>query len=462
MRNLNEILQGEDLISFLNSCEYNFEKWCTRVLGIELQPFQKEWVQAVEMYSRIAILAPSGFGKTTMLGIAYPLWKCWFNSNFQTLIVSNSLEQSWRITEQVREIIDENELLVNMRPTNFQLTWNKQTLIFSNRSRFRTRPFNINIKGEQVDFILCDEASSFKNTVQFFDYVVTRAISKKGKIVCISTPESPFDLMAQLKDNSQFFYKAYPAIQDGQSIWAKRFSIEYLMKTKRLIGEELFQKNYMVNPQAQAERPLFPMNQILNCCEGKESFKNSYQKEDSMKFIVCDFAISSGPRADFDVYIVGEKIDNILYITYAERHRGFPIDAKVQVLKGLYEKYKPIAIYLDESHIGRAVLDELKLQGIPVRGYTFDSKSRENYLMQLRIIFERNLIRIPSNKEDAYTYNFTKKMIQELGGFNIVENPETGTKKYIGKGHDDIVMTLALLAYVSTQQKPSLSFFASG
>ena len=67
MRTLEDIFQGEDEQQFLLDCRFDFGKWVTRVLGYDYKWFHREWIEALLSKKRIAILAPTGFGKTTIL-----------------------------------------------------------------------------------------------------------------------------------------------------------------------------------------------------------------------------------------------------------------------------------------------------------------------------------------------------------------------------------------------------------
>ena len=87
-----------------------------------------EWFQLVQNNNRVSILAPSGFAKSTVLGIAYPLWLALNCRNKQIMIVSKTLPQSIRILEIIRTIIEDNELLLGLKPKDASVTWSKQAI----------------------------------------------------------------------------------------------------------------------------------------------------------------------------------------------------------------------------------------------------------------------------------------------------------------------------------------------
>ena len=103
MRTKAEILQGENEKDFMLKCFFDLELWCTRVLGFTLKPFHKEWLRLLKTENRIAISAPTGFGKTTIFGIAYPLWQALFEPGSQSLIMSKNIRtQSATVLEDIK------------------------------------------------------------------------------------------------------------------------------------------------------------------------------------------------------------------------------------------------------------------------------------------------------------------------------------------------------------------------
>ena len=453
MRTKKQILQGEDEQEFMLKCYFDLELWCERVLGLTLKKFHREWLRMIKNNDRLAIAAPTGFGKTTIFGIAYPLWLLYFKPKAHVLIISKSIRtQSAGVLGDLKNMIEENEILKTLVPTDKNHSWTKERINTTNGGRLWYSSYSVNIRGVAVDYVFGDEVATYLESGNYFENVVTRVAAKKGKIACVSTPVDTTDLLAQLMENDSYISKAYPAIFDfkngdyttGTSLWPEKFPVSYLMGLKKEIGVSKFEKNYMVNPRAESEGTIFPVKSIAGCFDYDAKF-NSKLVQDSQIFIGCDFAIACGPTADFDAYVVVEKTDNNVIIKHGETHKGIPVSEKVKRLQILEQLYKPQLMIMDESSVGTAVIQELRMLGLPVEAQSFQSRARNSLLINLkRLIDNKNLV-IPKNKEDEQTMEFVRKLEEELIGFKEVKSQQTGVIHYVSSTkHDDTVMGLAM------------------
>jgi len=448
---------------FLYKCKNDFRFWCNVVLkdlfqekygGI--QDFQLEWFKFVEENNRVVILAPSGFAKSTTLAIAYPLWIAFTKTDKQVMIISKTLPQSLRLLEIIRVTIDNNELLQELKPQNAEKSWSKQAIRTSTRCRIFVRPFSINVKGERVDYVILDEAASYERPEIYLDYIVPR-LNPKGKVALISTPESPVDLMARLnRKGLDYIHKTYPAIVsingERKAIWPKRFPLKKLDKLRLELGENYFEKNFMCNPKAEEENAIFTYKMIEDCFDKDRKF--TFATEGGNIYIGVDLAVSSGPRADYDCFIVVERKAGYIIIRHGETHKGWSIESKVNRINELAKIYKEnlANIIIDQSGIGSAIINDIRNKGYPVKAQDFHPTNRNQLLMNLKKILEEKILIIPFNQDDANTQMFTKKLTLELVKFKEVTTDKSGTRltspKYVSTGtHDDTVMALAMACF---------------
>ena len=464
-------MMGElSMTEFLYKCKHDFKFWCNVVLedlfqseygGI--QDFQLEWFEFIENNNRVVILAPSGFAKSTVLAIAYPLWIAFTKINKQIMIISKTLPQSLRLLEIMRVTIDGNELLQELRPKNADKSWSKQALRTTTNCRIFVRPYSINIKGERVDYVILDEAASYDRPEIYLDYIVPR-LNPKGKIALISTPESPVDLMARLnKPGLDYIHKTYPAViyekGEEKAIWPARFSLEKLDKLKLELGENYYEKNFMCNPKAEEENAIFTYAMIEDCFDKDRKF--SFATEGGNIYFGVDLAASSGPRADFDCFVVTELIGGHIILRHGETHRGWSIKSKIDRIRELAETYgkKVVSIVVDQSNIGQAVIQDLRDLGLPVKAQDFHPTNRNKLLMNLKKVLENKTLIIPFDQNDANTQAFTKKLALELVKFKEVTTDKAGQRltatKYISAGtHDDTVMALAMACIGASLERP--------
>jgi len=176
--------------------------------------------------------------------------------------------------------------------------------------------------------------------------------------------------------------------------------------------------------------------------------------------------MSKGARADFDAYVVVEKISNKIIIRWGERHKGLSKDAKIQRIEELFRKFKPLRIILDPSSIGEAIIQDLRKKSYPVMAGEFHAKARNKLLVNLITVIQPDKngvseLVIPRDPEDSLTLNFTTKLIEELISFREQKSITSGMTSIISKGpHDDTVMALALACQGAAEQRPFLDMVA--
>lgn len=467
MRKLTEIFQSETIdfkehVAWIARFRLDFFLFVERVLGYDVQDFHREWIRAIMENDRVAILAPTGYGKTSILGNAYVLWRSYFEQDKQFLIVSNTIPQSTKILEEIRLTIENNEFLADLMPDQAIKTssWTKTEIRTKTNCKIFCKPYSENIKGFHVNFILCDEAATYVDHDIFFRYVVTRVNAKRGKVAVISTPESITDLMQVLAKKPTYWFKTYKAIQDdGKLLWPNKFTREVLAKIREDIGAAAFEREYLCNPKAMAENCIFPPELVEQAFDYDITFGQRL-KEDSNVYLGCDFAIAGGPRSDFDSYVVVERVGEKAIIIHGECHKGLPIHAKIDRIIDLNNRFKITRTLIDPSNVGWAVAEKLREKMIPFDAPDFSSQNRNKMLLQLRQLIESKRLVIPRNDTNPATLTFTNKLVGELLSF-VETKTKTNYVTYQSKGaHDDTVMSLVLACKSVSEQREFVDFVA--
>ena len=472
----------EDIMGVMSPPEFavrcmDFKFFCERVLDMDLQPFHLEWIQLIQNHKRVAIQAPTGFGKTQVLGRAFCLWTSFLQRDKEMCIISKTLPQARKVLSEIKDLIENNEVLMELIPEDKPkgMWCSADMMSLSTNCKIFVRPYSQNIKGIHVDYLLGDEVASYDEHSIWYSFVVTRVNAKNGIVAAISTPKNVADLMQEIIANSEYVGKTYPAIVDGKSIWPTKFSIERMERIKSEIGIAAFEREYMCNAKAQSENALYPPHLLIECFDNGTGF--SQKAMPGFTIIGCDFAIAEGPRADYDAYIVVNKFGSKATILHGESHRGFTIAAKVQRLTELYNIYTGGAItnekndsnvitptsvrfIIDPSSVGRAVLEELRSRGLPVECAQFDSANRNAMLINLRRMVENRDLIIPRHMEDPQCMAFTDRLVREM-----ISMVETSTKSklitYQAKSvHDDTIMALAMACKGIAAQKEFLDIMA--
>jgi len=466
MRKIEQILQNEDETLFNDKCYLDFKLWAERVFDLQVKPFHEEWLNLIHSNRFNVIKAFRGSGKTTFLGVVYPLWLCWFRPGTNILFTASELGQATKILDEVKDTIEDNEFLSELMPPN-PSTWKKTELKMTNGSRIFCKAYTPHIKGVHVNYVFCDEIQDCGDRDIFNKAIAPTVNQKKGHIVAVGTPDNPGDLLEELCHRPEYVAKSYPVIiKEGVSRWPEKFSIEEIQKIRRRDGEHSFQTQYMMNSNVEHDGAVYPAEWVNNCFDFSCKFENHCLHEDSICIIGADFAMSKGARADFDAYVVLEKVGNKAIIIWAERHKGLSKDGKIQRLMELHRRYKPRRMICDPSGIGEAIIQDLRQKALPVEAGEFHARARNKLLVNLITMIQpdkndESQLVIPRDPESSITLNFTTKLVQELLSFQEVKSPNTGMTSIISKGpHDDTVMALALACKGSSEQREFLDMVA--
>jgi hypothetical protein len=465
MRTKEEILHGMDEQLFNDKCYFDLQLWAERVFGLTLKDFHLEWMQLVNENRFVVLEAFRGSGKTTVLGVVYPLWLASYVPGTHILFTASELGQATKILDEVKETIEGNEYLSDLMPPN-PSTWKKTELKLTNGSRIFCKAYTKHIKGIHVDYAFCDELQDCLDRDVFNKAIAPTVNKKRGHLVAVGAPDNPGDLLEELFRRPEYIGRKYPIlISDGVSRWPEAFPIADIVKIRKRDGEASFQTQYMLNAKAEREDAVFPASWIENCFDFEEKFGDK-KYEKSVCIIGADFAISQGARADFDAYVVIERISGKCILRYAERHRGFPKDAKEQRLRELYTRFKPMRMILDPSNIGEAILQDLRNEGYPMQEGEFHARARHKLLVNLQMMMQpdkngKSELMIPRHPEDSPSLTFTTKLVEELIGFKEEKSATTGIKSYCSKAaHDDTVMALALACKGASEQREFLDIVA--
>ena len=385
---------------------------------------------------------------TKMLGVTYPLWIAAFQKNKIILIVGNTLDSHAKpILKQIKNEMLSNKYLNDLVPTESNASWTQTGIDTSTGCEIVVRPNTVNVRGIHADYALCDEVSLYEDKEAYFTGITATVNSKKGSIACIGTPMTDRDLLADLQRNPAYYSKTYTAIIDENTpkehaLWENRFSLEHLARIKMEQGSLRFEREYMCK-KIPIETQLITRDTIdrnrINLTLGDRGNPEHYF------YIGGDLAISQQKSADKTVFIPVEQIENYIVIKDIIEQKGAHIKNQKDTLRRLQTKYNPQRILLDKSTFGEAMVQELRMEGLPVQGYSFDANSRMELLNNLVALFDADKIKIPTAL--GRTKYYVDILIDELTSLGTGLT-KTGQLTYLSYGrHPDMSMALALACY---------------
>lgn len=470
MRTTEEVLSGMSMLEFLDKCK-DFKFFFEDLLGIKsfggLQPYMLEWFNLIQENERVMIQAPSNFAKTTVFE-AIALYYVWHNFDKKVMIIANTEARAKEIVSDMNRMINENELINNLKPTDYRETWNKTEMKTSTRCRIFLKPYTPNMRGERSDFTLMDEADAeaYRDVSIFKEHVLTR-LNPGAKLALISTPDSTTGLMSYIKDTDTegtWVFKKYRAIinmkifgdySTGESLWKERFSLKVLLKKKAEM-KDAFEKVMMCDEKSEMEDSLFKTKYLIDCYDNR--FKFEQKSTGGLIIISCDFAYSAHDSADDTVFVIIEKIRGVYIIrNIIILPKGSDLKTKVEEIKELFEQYKfrldkegnflePI-IVCDGSNIGSDVVNELYTQGYAVVSEPFSAPRRKDMYKVLQNIIENKKLVVPRDPERQETIDLTNLLKEQLLGFYEKKSQQGGYHGTIlvsSSSHDDIAAALAL------------------
>ena len=488
IRSKEEILNGMNQVEFLLRCKSEFEFFCEKMLGLAsdgtdiiMKPYQIRWWSLAQSHERLVIEAAAGFAKTETMGAMYPLWLMFGKRNLRILLVSKTRDQSkGNMLARIKNYISDNEILKELFvPKDADVSWNQNEIISKQGHWVRVVPYNTNIRGYRANIIICDEADDYDDPNIYFEHVVSR-VYEGGKIILISTPTNATKLIGQLKERANVgklknyhFEKTRGLVKpDGSpaytckpedvtkelllgcvSIWPEGYSRQTLLDKWDEQGRWFFMRNVMCEVIGEADDAIFKINDVMSAYDYNLSFTKDVDP-DAQYFIGADFAISSGPRADFDAYTVVKKTNDQYTLVHAEDSKGTQRPVKVLRLKELYERYQTTRgciIVADESNMGTMVMNDLRSRGVTVVAQNFHSAARKKLILTLSNVFQGGAMVIPRSIDDREAHRLSELIKDQSVGFRRRPSEKTGAELIQSTApHDDMAISLAMAVQEGT------------
>ena len=469
MRTLEEIYQGMDEQVFIARAQSDFKFFCKRVMTIdiengigpvEIEPFHEEWIAAIENNDRVAIVAPTGHGKSVIFSISYACWLLAFKENVSILIVTNQESNAKYHLRRIKSAIDDNAFLQRLKPlTGRSKSWSKTEIETTKGGHVMVRACTENIQGLHVDYIIADEVAAFDKSV-YYGPVSSRVNAKKGKIAAISTPKNETDLIMELTNpdkNTGYIgmrYKACEIDVEGAIIpesilWPEKYSVEYLEKKKREMLDYDFSLQYLCDPVPKGSALV--TRKDLMAAFDRDRILMQTPIQGRKYYMGVDIAVAqSKPTAATAIFTLVEE-EGRLVIAHVRWMRGLGIKTQETIIEQEYLKWKPFKpINLDSTTIGISFTQELRNRGVLINPVVFTPDRRMEMLKNLTRMFGQGKIVIPWNLEDPFTSRMMKQLIKELERmvWSVTPQGKTTIKK-VGTTND-MVMALALACYQTT------------
>lgn len=422
------------------------------ILNLDLEHFHRQWLYDFQHYHRNVVICARDHGKSTIGSLAFPLWVTTFSpqinptdriDNNDTLLLSNSLDQSQMLIERIKIMIEETEILQSINWTR----GNKGLISINekgNHNKIESRSFGSSIRGIHSRFVIVDdplsESSSMKDSAieDFFFSSLSNVAKNDSYISVIGTRFSHKDLYASLMEPERGYHiSQYPALNSAdEPLWKNRYSYDHLITKQKEVGQLPFAREFMCNPMDDSAS-IFPY-ELTKTCLNKDYILEKEGDGESRYLISVDFAIGTTSSADYSVItVLKDDRNGNIFVANIWRETKQEYDVQLEAIRERYKLFDPVQIHV-ENNVFQAIFEKiLKKERLPVVGIPTTKQNKENNTFLLRSLMEDKKIILPYG--DPESRAIIDELLFELSMFGYRNDKLQG----LGK-NDDMVMSLII------------------
>jgi predicted phage terminase large subunit-like protein len=357
---------------------------------------------------RALVLMPRGSFKSTLITVAYTIWKVTYNPDIRVLIKSETYANAIKYLGQIKEHFERNEKYIDIygrqgfkggeeRWTNFELT------VSSRKKNLREPTFmcagiDVPRVGMHYDMIINDDLHSDQNTQNsdqidkvINDYKLSFSILEPdGKSITIGTRWDNNDLYGHILENEKDYTDVYFKSAGGRHdpsgaplLLPERLTQAFLDTQRNTQSTRIYASQYNNDPSVDEGSP-FKLDDLQYYNNPPENMRIT---------MTVDPAVSEVDTADNSAIIVaGTDEHNNLYVLEAWQGHVGPKDL-IDKIFFFFHKWHPKIIGVEFVSLAQflhyALVDEMRRGGVflplqELKGYTKESKSRRIMALEPR------------------------------------------------------------------------------
>ena len=445
----------------------SFHYFFQDILGFLYNHHHDDWNKGLSESRYYCVKASRDHGKSVFF-MSYALWLAAFNPKTHVMIFSHSLEQTLEHMRFIRNLIENTDILQELRPKGER--WAKSYFEFNNGSRMMAKSVGGATRGFHPDVVVCDDilwgttSTELAKTADWFYGVLLPVLHHTSRLMMVGTPFSYNDLYAELEEKETFRVETYPAINmEGIPLWPDRWDLNALEHRRQSMPAIQFSREYLCEPIHDLAS-MFPMPMLeqardkdLVLIDRADTNYNEEGEADGVfgqHFIGHDPAIASDKNADFTAMTVmrikpDEERKEIVHVVH---EKGMSSVAQKRMMVMLNNKFSPELIELEGNNFQRMLEQEMRelRADMPIRVFMTTRTRKESLFMSLLLAFEQGHIKTPYGDERSRKY--TNTLEQELNRFGM---QKSGKLESVGV-HDDLAMSIALANWASKEFKGSV------
>jgi predicted phage terminase large subunit-like protein len=390
---------------------YAFRTYFPHYFTLPPAPFHEEMVALLDARKPVAVAAPRGHAKSTIVTFAYPLHQILFGQRHHILIISDTLQQATDFVMRMRLELEENPRILEDFGDLRTRTWGDEEFVTRNGVRVLARGSGQKVRGLvyrqwRPDLILVDDLENDQNVrnprlvkekYRWLVEAVYPALEPGGSLFVVGTMLSRHSVLARLLENEAFVSRLWRAWEEnGNPIWPARYSRDELERLKGVMGSVAFNKEFGNDPRD--EEGLF-----------REEWLIFYHPEqiaghNLTVFGGIDPSVGSGASSDYKAILtIGISPDRFIYVLDAFIRRC-SIDEMIRAAYARYRQYSHKMIALEEVAFQRILFREFDRAArdegfhLPLRGVK-PTVAKESRVAKLSPLVERGIIRFPDPKD---------------------------------------------------------------
>lgn len=419
----------------------NFEYFFTKVLGYEMAPFHREWLQRVEDTNRTVTICSRDHGKSVFFH-SWCVYQLIFQEPpYQMLYISSNQKQTMVHMKDIDRMFTNIPALRKYKPKS---GWAVGYMTLTNGNSIIERSVGSQIRGLHPDEIIVDDpmkefsVAAIQRVSDWFWGDMVPTLHHTSSLRMIGTPFTYTDIFAELEENEEYDVKRYPAInQVGEALWPSRWDIDSLERRKREIGSSKFTREYLCIPIS-SNTMLFQKEFIDAAKDRTITGKYTGNNEAYKYYIGYDPSLSQD--GDYTVMIVLEVDEDMNKTVVAMmREKSLDFRGHINRITDLCHRFRPEAVMIETNTFAKSFAMELRdISDFPIKEFTMSRRKKEEIILNLQMNLENGKIKFPY--KDDNSRQMSNAIISELEAFGI---SSSGRIEGLG-AHDDAVIALAL------------------
>lgn len=457
--------QVEEYVKCSQDPIYFIDNYCYIVtLDDGLQPFklydcQKEKVELIHKERKVILMEGRQQGKTTT-SAAYILWYTIFNDSKTVAVLANKAKTA-------QEILSRYQLMFENLPPWLQqgvTTWNKGDVELENGSKVFTAATTISgIRSKSVNLLYIDEAAIIPNQVAeaFFTSVYpTISAGKTTKILITSTPlgYNHFWKFWNDAENGRNDFKSmfipYWKIPGRDEVWAE--------EQRRQLGEIKFNQEVLCNFLGSA-LTLITGDAIGQMSPSPYIFqKDGFDvikppKKENIYTLIAD--VGRGVEGDYSAFTVIDVTESPYHIVAKYRNNTVSTLLYPSIIEKVGREYNNAFVLVEQNtsdQVTDILYNELEYENLLFVNRTtkgqfvsggFGGGKTQLGVYTDKAVKRRGCLNLKTLVEEKKLLVTDFDAISELSTFIESKGSFAADDGY----HDDVVMTLVLFAWLTTQ-----------